>query len=152
MKVELRDNQDFFAGVLLIVIGLAAVVIAQRNYPMGTSLHMGPGYFPTVLGGIMTFLGFYILVRGLIKAEKVEGVWGIRPLALVTLGIVAFGFVMDRFGMVPALFAQFFVSALAGREFKFKEVLILALIMTVASWFIFLYGLNLPYRLFSWWN
>ncbi len=152
MKVELGENQDFFAGVLLIGIGLAAVVIAQKNYPMGTTLHMGPGYFPTVLGVIMTVLGFYILVRGLIRGERVEGVWGIRPLVLVTLGIVAFGFVMDRFGMVPALFAQFFISALGGHEFKFKEVLILAMIMTVASWFIFLYGLNLPYRLFSWWN
>ena len=152
MKIELRNNQDFFAGLMFIVIGLAAVVIAHKSYPVGTSLRMGPGYFPTRLGGIMTAFGLYIMVRGLIKGEKVEGVWGIRPLALVTLGIVAFGFLMDRLAMVPALIALFFISAFGGHQFKFKEVLILAVIMTVASWGIFVYGLGLPYRLFSWWK
>jgi len=39
---------------------------------------------------------------------------GIRPLALITLGIVAFGFIMDRFGMGLALFALFFLSALGA--------------------------------------
>ena len=53
MKIELRNNQDFFAGLLFIVVGVLAMVIAQ-NYPFGSALRMGPGYFPTVLGGIMT--------------------------------------------------------------------------------------------------
>ena len=63
MKVGLRDNQDFWAGVMLIAIGVTAVVIA-RNYPFGTSLRMGPGYFPTVLGGVLTLFGLYLLVKG----------------------------------------------------------------------------------------
>jgi len=152
MKVELRNNQDFFAGLMFVAIGLMAVVISQKNYPMGTSFQMGPGYFPTLLGGVMTALGLWIMVRGLIKSEKIEGVWGIRPVALLTLGIIAFGFVMDRFGLVPALFALFFISALAGHEFKFKEVLILAIVMTVASWAVFVYALGLSFRLFFWWR
>ena len=53
MKIELRNNQDFFAGLLFTVIGLLAVVLSQ-NYPFGSVLRMGLGYFPTVLGGIMT--------------------------------------------------------------------------------------------------
>ena len=150
MKIELRNNKDFFAGLLFMFIGLGALFIAQNNYSMGTSLRMGPGYFPTVLGGILAAFGLYVMVRGLIKGEKVEGVWGIRPLILVTLGIVAFGFIMERLGMVPALFAMFFISAFGGYEFKFKEVLILAVVMTFSCWLIFIYGLGLPYRLFFW--
>ena len=150
MKIELRNNKDFFAGLLFIVIGLLAMVMAQK-FPMGTSLRMGPGYFPTVLSGIMLAFGLYIMARGLIKGEKIEGAWGIRPLVLVTLGLVAFGFIMERLGMVLALFALFFISALGGHEFKFKEVLILAVVMTAAAWGIFIYGLGLPYRLF-WWS
>jgi len=150
MKIELRNNKDFFAGLLFIVIGVVAMVMAQK-FPMGTSLRMGPGYFPTVLSGIMLAFGLYVLVRGLITSEKIEGKWGVRPLILVTVGVVAFGFIMERLGMVLALFALFFISALGGHEFKFKEVLILAAAMTAAAWGIFIYGLGLPYRLF-WWS
>jgi hypothetical protein len=152
MKVELRNNQDFFAGLMFVVIGLIAVIISQKNYPMGTSFQMGPGYFPTLLGGVMIVLGLWIMVRGLLKGEKVEGVWGIRPVILLTLAIIAFGFIMDRFGLVPALIALFFIGALAGHEFKFKEVLILAIVMTVVSWAVFVYALGLSFRLFFWWR
>lgn len=150
MNIDLRSNKDFFAGLLFIAIGVFAMVMAQ-NFPMGSAVRMGPGYFPRVLSGIMIAFGLYVMVRGLIKGEKIEGAWGIRPLVLVTLGLVAFGFIMERLGMVPALFALFFISALGGHEFKFKEVLILASVMTVAAWGIFIYGLGLPYRLF-WWS
>jgi uncharacterized membrane protein YidH (DUF202 family) len=146
MKVEFRNNKDFLAGLIFIIIGLAALVISQKNYPMGTSTRMGPSYFPTVLGGIMAALGLCVMVRGLIKGVKIEGVWGIRPLVLVSLGFVAFGFLIDKLGLAPALFALFFISALGGHQFK--EVLILAIVMTTASWCIFIYGLGLPYRLF----
>lgn len=152
MKTPLRNNQDFLAGLLFSGFGLAAVGIAQKHYPVGTSLSMGPGYFPTALGGLLTAFGLYIMVRGLIAGEKIAGVWGLRPLALVSLGIVAFGFLMDRLGLVPALVALFFISALGGHEFKAKEVALLTVVMTVACWGIFIYGLGLPYRLFTWWN
>jgi uncharacterized membrane protein YidH (DUF202 family) len=148
MKVELRNNKDFFAGLMFVIVGMVAVVIALKNYSMGTSLNMGPGYFPTLMGGILTAFGLYVMARGLIKGEKVAGVWGIRPLILLSLGIVAFGFLIDHLGMVPALVVLFFISALGGREFKLKEVLILTVVMTVASWAIFIYGLGLPYRMF----
>jgi hypothetical protein len=148
MKVELRNNKDFFSGLMFIIVGMVAVVFALKNYPMGTGLNMGPGYFPTLMGGILTAFGLYVMARGLIKGGKVEGVWGIRPLILLNLGIVAFGFLIDGFGMVPALVVLFFISALGGREFKLKEVIILTVVMTAASWAIFIYGLGLPYRMF----
>jgi hypothetical protein len=150
MKTELRNNQDFLAGLMFCVIGLVAVGIAGKNYPVGTSLNMGPGYFPRAVGGLMTLLGLVTMVRGWMTGDRVEGVWGLRPLALITLGIVAFGFAMDRFGMGPALFALFFLSTLGGHEFKLKEVALLFVVMTVICWAIFIYGLGLPYPLFTW--
>jgi len=45
----------------------------------------------------------------------------------------------------------FFVSALAGHEFKLKEVIILTVLMIAFAWAVFIYGLGLPYRLF-WWD
>jgi hypothetical protein len=149
MNFELRNNRDLLAGLLFILIGVLAVVIA-RDYPMGVAARMGPGYFPTVLGAILSLFGVYILVRGIRAGEQVKGQWAWKPLALIALSIVLFGFLMDRFGIVPALVAVFFVSAFAGHEFRFKETLLLTLVMGAFAVGVFFYGLKLPYPLFGW--
>lgn len=149
MNFDLRNNRDLIAGLLFIVIGALALVIA-RDYPMGVAARMGPGYFPTVLAGILCLFGAYILVRGIRSGDQVKGQWGWKPLTLIALSIVLFGFLMDRFGMVPALVTVFFVSALAGHEFRFKETLFLTLLMGAFAVGVFFYGLKLPYPLFGW--
>ena len=148
MKFDLRNNKDFLAGLLFIVIGGLAVVVA-RDYPMGSAARMGPGYFPTILGGILVLFGVYVMVRGIFSGGKVKGEWGWKPLALITLSIVLVGFLMDRLGMVPALVVMFFVAALAGHEFRFKEVLLLTVLMSAFAAGVFVYGLKLPYPLFG---
>ncbi|OFZ87134.1 MAG: hypothetical protein A3F74_13670 [Betaproteobacteria bacterium RIFCSPLOWO2_12_FULL_62_58] len=149
MNFDLRHNTDILAGLLFILIGGLAVVIA-RDYPMGVAARMGPGYFPTMLGGILCLFGVYIVARGIRSGEQVKGQWAWKPLALIALSIVLFGFLMDRFGIVPALVAVFFVSALAGHEFRFKETLFLTLVMGAFAVGVFFYGLKLPYPLFGW--
>lgn len=150
MPVKLLDNKDFLAGLLMIGIGAIAFYMAL-DYPFGSALRMGPGYFPRVLAGIFIAFGIYVGLRGLRTKEKVEGVWGWKALALITVAFAAFGWLMDHVGMIPSLVVLFFVSALAGHEFKLKEVVILATVMIVFAWAVFIYGLGLPYRLF-WWD
>ena len=149
MKFDLRHNRDGLAGLLFILFGVFAVVFAG-DYPMGAAARMGPGYFPTVLGGILCLFGVYILVRGIRSGERVKGRWAWKPLALIALSILLFGFILERFGMVPALVAVFFVSALAGHEFRFKETLLLTALMGAFAVGVFFYGLKLPYPLFGW--
>ena len=146
MRNDLRNNRDFLAGLLFMLLGGLAVVLA-RDFPMGTAMRMGPGYFPTVIGGLLFLFGAHALSRGLRSAEKVRGEWGWRPLALITLSIVAFGFLLERLGLVPAAIAMFFVAAAAGREFRFGEVLLLSVVMTAFSVAVFIWGLKLPYPL-----
>jgi len=152
LRPDLRDNRDFLAGLLFIILGGLAVVFA-RDYPIGSAMRMGPGYFPTVLGAILLLFGGYVMLRGIRSREKVKGEWGWRPLALITLSIVLFGFLLDRLGLIPAIIALFFAAAAAGREFRFKEVLLLAVVMTAFVVGVFIYGLKLPYPLFPgvWW-
>jgi len=146
VKPDLRNNRDLIAGLLFIVLGALAAVLA-RDYPFGTTMRMGPGYFPTLLGGILLVFGATILLRGIRSGEKVKGEWGVRPLAWITLSIVLFGFLLDRVGMVPATVVTLFAAAAAGREFRLKEVLLLAIVMTAFSVAVFSYGLKLPYPL-----
>ena len=150
MKVELWDNKDFLAGLLMICVGSIAFWMAL-DYPFGSALRMGPGYFPRVLAGLFIAFGIYVGLRGLRAPEKVESVWGWKALAFVTAAFWIFGWLMDRVGMVPSLVVLFFVSAFAGHEFKLKEVIILATVMIIFAWAVFIYGLGLPYRLF-WWD
>ena len=90
MKGGLRDNQDFWSGVMLIAVGMTAVVIA-RNYPFGTSLRMGPGYFPTVLGSILSLFGLWFLAKAFRSTEKIEPGWSLRALVVIPVSLVLFG-------------------------------------------------------------
>lgn len=149
MDITLHRNKDFLAGLLMIAIAAVAFYLAL-DYPFGSALRMGPGYFPRVLAGIFMAFGVYIMIRGLKTGEKVQGVWGWKALALITASLWIFGWLMDRIGLIPSLVAMFFVAAPAGHEFRFREVLILATFMIVFAWAVFIYGLGLPYRLFWW--
>lgn len=148
MTPELRNNRDFLAGLLFFALGVLTIFFA-RDYPMGLAARMGPGYFPAVLGGILCLFGLVVMIRGLRSGAPVQGTWGWRPLGLITLSIVIFGFTMEKLGLVPALILLFFVAALAGREFRFKEVLLLAVLMSAFAAAVFVYGLQLPYPLFG---
>jgi hypothetical protein len=150
MQLEFRNNRDFWAGIMLIATGAASVIIA-RDYSFGTSLRMGPGYFPSVLGGGLVLFGLYLVVMGLKRNEKMEGGWSFRALIVLPLSLVLFGVLMERAGFIPALIVLIFGSAAAGTEFKLVEVLLLALGLTAFSVALFIYGLGLPYPLLVGW-
>src|SRR5882672_8386218 len=66
------NSKDFWGGLSLIAIGVAAMVIG-RDYPFGSALRMGPGYFPNVLGALLTLFGLYLVVQGVRASETIEG-------------------------------------------------------------------------------
>jgi hypothetical protein len=145
---QILRNKDIWSGVMLIAVGVAAMAIA-RHYPFGTALRMGPGYFPSVLGGLLVVGGLYLIIKGLRSSEMIEGGWSIRALILVPLSLALFGFLMDRAGFIPALIVLVFGSAAAGREFKFLEVLLLTAVLIVFCIVVFIWGLGLPYPLLA---
>jgi hypothetical protein len=146
MKSALGKNTDFWAGMMLIVIGAAALFIA-RDYRFGSALRMGPGFFPTILSVILIVFGVCITAVGLRSGEKIQGNLSLRAFILLPLSLILFGVLMDLAGFIPALAALIFVSAASGREFKSMEVLALTAVLTVASVALFIWGLGLPYPL-----
>ncbi len=146
MKFALSKNKDFWAGVMLIVIGAGAMFIA-RDYRFGSALRMGPGFFPTILSAILIVFGVCITAVGLRSGEKIQGNLSLRAFLLLPLSLILFGVLMDLAGFIPALAVLVFVSAASGREFKSMEVLLLTTVLTVASVALFIWGLGLPYPL-----
>ena len=146
MKQEFSKNKDFWAGLMLIGIGAAAMFIA-RDYRFGSAVRMGPGFFPTILGGILVAFGICIVAVGLRSGEKIQERLSIRALILLPHSLVLFGVLMERAEFIPALAALVFVAAASGREFRIMEVLLLTVFLTVTSAALFIWGLGLPYPL-----
>lgn len=145
MKLDWQTNKDLWAGLMYIGTGVLGIGMAL-DYPFGSALRMGPGYFPSVLSGIMIFFGIYCLVLGLRKNhEKIQGNWSVRALIVLPISMVVFGFLMEESGFVAAMIALVIVSAAAGREFKWMEVGALTIGLTVVCAAGFIYGLGLPY-------
>ena len=156
MRLRIKNLQDFWSGVFFIALGVLAIYLS-RNYPMGTALEMGPGYFPTWLGGIM--IGFGVVIS--VLSFKLEGEadqretiheWGFRPWLVLTATLVLFAVLMEaEFGFVPSLIVLIAGCALAHKDVHWRETLLLSVFVTAGAVAIFSYGLGLPYRLF-WWS
>jgi hypothetical protein len=149
MNREFLERKDFWSGVMLIVLGGGALFIA-RNYQFGSSLRMGPGYFPVILSAALVLFGVYFVLQGLrAGAEKIEGSWSIRALVIVPFSLVVFGLLIDRAGFIPAMLALIIISAAASKEFRLVEVLLFAAFLTAMCVAVFIWALGLPYELIT---
>jgi len=149
MNLTFLERKDFWSGVMLIAIGGAAVFIA-RNYEFGSSLRMGPGYFPVVLGGLLIAFGVLIGAKGLrADAEKLEQSWSLRALIILPLSLVLFGVLIDRAGFIPAMLVLIIGSATASSQFRLIEMLWFSVVLTALCVIVFIWSLGLPYELIT---
>ena len=141
--VTIRASKDFWAGVMFIAFAAVALYVS-RNYSLGTAVRMGPGYFPIVLGGVLALVGAILVVRSLGIAGDPIGHVRVLPLVVVAVAVVLFGVLLPRLGLALTLPLVIAVSALGSVQSRRWEVLILALVLTVFSALVFVYGLRLP--------
>ena len=145
--MKIKSPKDFWSGLMFVASGLFFAIWAITHYQMGTAVRMGPAYFPTMLGGLMVVLGLMILASSLaIPGPKVPP-FLFRPLLMISLGLVLYGYLMKPLGLVGATAALVYVGALGGHEFRWKEVTILYVILILFSWLVFVKGLSLPFPL-----
>ena len=144
--MKIKAPQDFWAGLMFLAFGLGFAWAAQ-NYQMGTSVRMGPAYFPTVLGGLLAILGLVIFVKSFVTGGPAVARFYLKPLILVLGGVVIFALLLRPLGLIIATAALILVSALGGSEFKAKEVVIEILCLIVFALIVFVKGLGLPFTL-----
>jgi hypothetical protein len=141
--VSIRAPKDFWAGVMFIAFAAVALYVS-RNYSLGTAVRMGPGYFPILLGGVLALVGAILVVRSLVIAGDPIGHVQVLPLVVVAVAVVLFGVLLPRLGLAVTLPLVIVVAALASMQSRRWEVLVLALVLTVFSALVFVYGLRLP--------
>ena len=143
--MRIKSQKDFVSGILLVIVG-AAFAVGATNYSFGVAVRPGPGDFPFGLGIILALLGVVVLFSAF-KQERKGGdpigkiPW--RPLLCVVGAIVFFGFFLPRLGFVISFPIMIVLTAAGSNEFTWKDALLNATILTVMSYAIFIYGLQL---------
>lgn len=150
MQLRIRSQEDFWAGLMFIAFGIVAVYFA-RHYPMGSTMRMGPGYFPTGLGALLVITGTLVSLRSFWTQGEGTGPWALRPLLVLGTAFAAFGFLVDDLGFVPALLVLIIGSVFARREHRPLEVVLLTAVLVAGAIGLFVVALGLPFRLF-WWS
>lgn len=143
--MKIKSEKDYWSGLMFIAVGLG-FAWGATEYSFGSSARPGPAYFPFGLGILMAILGAMVLFKALtfeVEGGDKIGSWAWKPLLIIVLTVAGFGLLLPRLGMVITLPLLVFASAMAGDEFRWKEALVNAAILTVMSWGVFIKGLSL---------
>lgn len=142
---RIRDTKDFWSGVMCMGFGLAAIVLGRR-YPVGTPASMGPGMFPLILGGCLGLLGLGCSLRAMRPGKAIARIERLQPRpVLVVLGsVVAYGVALPKLGLVVASMLLVVLSRLAAPGFRWLEVTVFGVILTLGCVLVFIVGLKLP--------
>jgi hypothetical protein len=143
-------STDILTGILFLGISLAAIAIISTSYSLGTASRMGPGFFPLIVSVLLGGLGAILIGRSFLTRTEIVGAVDVRPLLLVLASTLFFGLAIEDLGLAVVGMVLVFGARLAGREFKFLEVILLAVALVGGSIFLFAYalGLNLPHTRF----
>ena len=150
MSSFIRAPKDFCAALIYLGIGLGAIYMGTE-LPMGTAMKMGPAYFPTVLGWLLSFIGLIALIRSFVSKGEPVPAFAWRPLLLITVATVVFGLVVRGAGLVVALPLFVVMTAYASVKFRWGWALALAAVSTVFCALVFVKGLGVPLQLIGRW-
>ena len=138
----IRHPKDFFAGLLFIAFGFAALVIGS-NYALGTAARMGPGYFPRILGILLICLGSALALRALKLNGPPVPAFKWRPLVIVLGSVTVFGMIVNYAGVALSTLFLIVASSAASHEFRWRESLVAGAALAALAVGVFVIGLKL---------
>ena len=154
--MHIKSQKDFFSGLLFVCVGVA-FAWGATTYNVGAGARMGPGYFPLMLGIVLTLIGAVVLFTSLVVetegGDKI-GKWAWRPLFFIIAANLAFGVLLGglpsirvpAMGLIAAIFGLTIISSMADGHFHTRDILILAAVLAIGSYlaFIVLLKLQIP--------
>lgn len=151
------NRKDYYGGALMVLIGLGAIY-GGTDYHIGTLSHMGPGFFPAALGGLLALTGVLIAMSARSGESTppapgdghANGLPDLRGSVCIILGILAFLLLGEYGGLLPATFAIVFISALGDRKNTIKQAILLSVAMSAIAVVVFWWALQLQLPLFRW--
>ncbi len=138
-------RKDVLSGLVFAGIAILALWLGQ-NFRIGTAVRMGTGYVPRLVAYALLGLGLLTLVKGLITPEEDDPdaapiAW--RALVAITGSILAFGFALERLGLVVTILIVVGIGSIAVPGQSPWRVLAAGVVLAVTSVLVFVYGLSL---------
>jgi hypothetical protein len=144
--MKIKNQRDFFAGLVFMAAGAAAAWVAP-TLRIGAAARMGQGYFPLALGIALAVLGGFIAFISLVFETEDGGVVEsapLRPLVCVVAASVLFAVMLGGLprlgvaplGLVAAVYSAAVVASLAADGFRIGQVLLLATAFAIAAWLV----------------
>ena len=146
MAERIRGERDFGIGVLYLTLGVGGLLIAQ-SYAFGTPRQMGPGFFPSIISGLLIAFGAVALARGAAIKGSPLGRWNFKGMALITGSVVAFGLTLAPLGLPLAIIISTLIAAAASEKFRFDWRALAGLVLLAAVCsvvFVRLLGVPMP--------
>jgi hypothetical protein len=152
-----RAPQSFVAGIALVLLGMFGIWAAS-DLPRGTLGSMGPGMLPHWVAIGVAICGGVLALTGLVREGAGLQAFGLRGPVTVVLAILAFAVTIRPFslgpvagpglGLIIAGPLAVIIGGYATPEARFRELLILALLLTAGCMMLFGDLLNLPIPIF----
>jgi uncharacterized membrane protein YidH (DUF202 family) len=133
---------DIAAGALFLTLGITALWIGS-GYDPGNATDMGPGYFPRLIGWALIALGIATALRGILRGGWARPYWAARPLLVLSVALLVFGFSIDRFGLFVAGAVTVVAASFAQRSPRWRQVVATAFGLAAFCTILFGYALNL---------
>jgi hypothetical protein len=150
MKSISFDTTNAICGALFVASG-AFFAIQSLGLDLGTTVRMGPGYFPLLLAGVLVLLGAIIFIQALRVEGEPIGPIAWRGLLFILPAPVFFGLTVRGLGFAPSLFLTAFIACFASQKMNLFFAIVLSLLLTIFSVAVFSYGLGLPFERFGPW-
>jgi hypothetical protein len=148
-------HSDLLTALIFLFFGAAAVFIGW-GYGFGSLSALGSGAMPVLTGAGLLAMGSIQLLRSTAAHRAGERLASAfprserRPLLIILGAVLAFGLLIDRVGLIPALAALIAISWFAetGGRWRQLAVVLVAVVALIVA--IFYFGLGIPFRLVAW--
>lgn len=144
--IIVRDKQAALFSLGIVAFGVY-VILEGMAMSMGTLRRIGPGFFPVVLGIVLTCLGAATLFERAQPRRSLPDEW--RALICVLLAILSFGFLVRSTGMIPAIAALVLLTSLGQRQPSLFAAIVTFVALSLIGYGVFVLGLRIPVEPFS---
>jgi hypothetical protein len=150
MQKSRGDIPGIAFGGFLILLAIVALT-ETRSLTIGTAADMGPGYVPRALSLIIMAFGIVIAGRSFFANHRSLPAIKLRPILWVLVSLAVFALLLPRGGLALATLGTMACSTFATPDYKWRESVIFAIVITAFTVLLFVNGLGLPLSVWPRW-